>query len=180
MHESGKIRANIAIGLIALICLPLLFFDLGIHSEDRLSGIIWNLGHILLFAAVLWLVMTTWSKLINLPIVWVLPTALTINRLPVFRNLNFSGNPFERKITTIEAPRQLRNISIKLDSRPYNPCTISIGMLIKITLMSTAGNTHTIGRFINFDHLVITSHKTAAKNKMWPKFQIIPDNRSSK
>jgi hypothetical protein len=76
MNYPVKNRINITIGLFVLICLPLLFFDPGIRFEERLSGIIWNLGHILLFAAILWLVMTKWSILINLPIVWVLPAAL--------------------------------------------------------------------------------------------------------
>ena len=76
MSNPAKNRINIAIGFFVLICLPLLFFDPGIHFEERLSGIIWNLGHILLFGSVLWLVTTKWPKLLNLPIVWVLPVAL--------------------------------------------------------------------------------------------------------
>ena len=78
MSNPAKNRINIAIGLFVLICLPLLFFDPGIYFEERLSGIIWNLGHIFLFAAVLWLVMTKWQGLTKLPIVWVLPAALII------------------------------------------------------------------------------------------------------
>ncbi len=76
MSYSRQNRINIAIGLFVLVCLPLLFFDPGIPFEERLSGIIWNLGHIMLFAAVLWLVMTKWPELIKHPIVWVLPATL--------------------------------------------------------------------------------------------------------
>lgn len=78
MYEPGKNRINIVIGLFVLVCLPLLFFDPDIHFEERLLGIIWNLGHILLFAAVSWLVISKWQELTKLPVVWVLPAALII------------------------------------------------------------------------------------------------------
>jgi len=61
---------------IIALSIPFLFFDGPIPLNFRLLPYLWNYGHIVLFAAIFWLIFSKWDFFTEKSIYWVLLTTL--------------------------------------------------------------------------------------------------------
>ena len=83
--------------LFIALSIPLLFFDSQIFLHFRLLPYLWNYGHIVLFAAIFWLIFSKWDIFSEKPICWtLLTTILSIIFVSVAVELiqNISGREF--------------------------------------------------------------------------------------
>lgn len=62
--------------IFIVLCTPLLFFDIESLLHFRLLPYLGNYGHIVLFAAIFWLVFSKWNHFSEKSIYWTLPTTL--------------------------------------------------------------------------------------------------------
>ena len=69
---------KIVCAVVIISCLPLLFFGDPSRFHFRLLPYIWNIGHILLFATITWLILSKWGQLSAISDYKILPVTLVI------------------------------------------------------------------------------------------------------
>lgn len=70
--------ANHVCAVVIILCMPLLFFGDPARFHLRLLPYIWDLGHIALFAAISWLIISKWDRLSEVSDYKILPITLIV------------------------------------------------------------------------------------------------------
>ena len=127
---------KIVCAVVIILCLPLLFFGDPSRFHFRLLPYIWDLGHIVLFATITWLILSIWSQLSAISDYKLLPVTLIIV-VSVSIPIEMLQGFYDRENSFLDVMRNCvgASIAIAFRSRVFVERQLKTGVILK-TLVS--------------------------------------------